>query len=404
MIEEFFKISFKSIKNKGLRSWLTVFGIVIGIAAIVALISLGQGLKDAIDSQFSILGSNLIYIQPGSSIMSSMSGGTSKLTDHDIRLVKGVAGVDLAAGMLAKNAKIKYRDQIVYANAMGIDPGDAQDILLDGTGIKIEKGNKFKPTDTYKVGITYNYWSGKAFDQPVKMGDKISINDKTFEVSALISRIGNPDDDSALYIPLETAQDLFGVKDDYMVIMVRGKSNYDVQEVANKIKVKMRRDRSEKVGEESFNVYTMQDIQSSVGVILDAVQAIVIGIACISLVVGGVGIMNSMYTSVLERTREIGVMKAIGARNSAITQMFLIESGIIGMIGGILGCLLGAAMSKTVEFIAVQALDATVIQASLSPELIIGSILFSFIVGCISGVMPARQAASLNPVDALRYE
>lgn len=404
MIDEFFKISFKSIKNKGLRSWLTVFGIVIGIAAIVSLISLGQGLKDAIDSQFSILGSNLAYVQAGSSMM-SMGMGSSKLTDHDIRLIKGIAGVDLAAGMIAKSAKIKYRDEVGYATVIGIDAGDAQDILLDGTGIKIEEGQeKFKPTDTYKAAVTYNYWAGKAFDRPVRIGDKISVNDKTFEVSSFISRIGNPDDDSSVYIPLETAKELFGVKDDYMVIMVRGKSNYDIQDVAEKIKNKMRRDRSEKVGEESFNVYTLQDIQSSVGAILDTVQAVVIAIACISLVVGGVGIMNSMYTSVLERTREIGVMKAIGARNSAIAQMFLIESGIIGMVGGILGCLIGALMSKTVEYLALQALDATIIQASLSPALIIGSIMFSFIVGCISGVAPAIQASKLNPVEALRYE
>jgi putative ABC transport system permease protein len=404
MIDEFFRISFKSIKNKGLRSWLTVFGIVIGIAAIVSLISLGQGLKDAINQQFSILGPNLIYVQPGGSFGPMSSGGTSKLTDHDIRVVKSVAGVELAAGMIAKNAKIKFRDEIVYATTIGIDSGDAQDILLDGTGIKIEKGSKFKDTDTWKAAVTYDYWNGKVFDQPVKIGDKISVNDKVFEVTAFIGRIGNPDDDSTIYMPLESAQELFGVKDDYMVLMVRTKDNYDTKVVAEKIKEKMRRDRSEKKGEESFNIYTLEDIRSSVGIILDAVQAIVIGIACISLVVGGVGIMNSMYTSVLERTREIGVMKAIGARNSAITQMFLIESGIIGMIGGILGCLLGAAMSKTVEYIAVQALDATIIQAALGPELIIGSILFSFIVGCVSGVLPARQAASLNPVEALRYE
>lgn len=405
MIEEFFRISFKNIRNKGLRSWLTVLGIVIGIAAIVSLISLGQGLKDAIDAQFSILGSNLVYVQAGGSMMSAFSGGTSKLTDHDIKLIKGVAGVDLAAGMIAKNAKIKFRDEVIYATVVGIDSGDAQDILLDGTGIKIEAGQeRFKPTDTYKAAVTYNYWAGKAFNRPVKVGDKISVNDKIFEVSSFISRIGNPDDDSTVYIPLETAQELFGVKDDYMVIIVRGKENYDVVDVAERIRDKMRRDRGEKKGEESFNVYTLQDVQKSVGLILDVVQAVVLAIACISLVVGGVGIMNSMYTSVLERTREIGVMKAIGATNSAIAQMFLIESGVIGMIGGILGCLLGVALSKAVEYFAVEALDAMIIKASITPELVVGSILFSFIVGCVSGVAPAMQASKLNPVDALRYE
>jgi putative ABC transport system permease protein len=111
-----------------------------------------------------------------------------------------------------------------------------------------------------------------------------------------------------------------------------------------------------------------------------------------------------MYTSVLERTREIGVMKAIGARNSNITTMFVMESGIIGLIGGSIGCLVGAALSKGVEYVAVSQLDSTLIQASLTPQLILGALSFSFIVGILSGFLPAKQASELNPVEALRYE
>ncbi|MFZ2455227.1 MAG: ABC transporter permease [Candidatus Altiarchaeia archaeon] len=401
MIEDLLKISLKSIKNKGIRSWLTVIGIVIGIAAIVSLISLGEGLQNAIDQQFAILGSNLILV-----MASGMGGGSSKLTDHDIDLIKSVKGVDLAAGLSAKSAKIKYRDQVYYAYVSGLAPGDAQDILLEGTGIKIEKGQKkFKAGESGKAAIGYEYYgTDNIFDTPLKIGDKITINDRRFTVASFISRIGNPSDDTNIYIIEDDYRSLFSVKDDYMEIMVRVRDDYEPKDVAEKIKEKIRRDRSEKKGEESVTVITMDQIMSAVGTILDAVQAIVVGIALISLVVGGVNIMNTMYTSVLERTREIGVMKAIGARNSTITTMFIIESGIIGLIGGSLGCLLGAAMSKGVEYVALTQLDSTMIQASITPQLIIGALSFSFIVGVLSGFLPAKQASELNPVEALRYE
>jgi putative ABC transport system permease protein len=404
MIEDFLKISLKSIKSKGVRSWLTVIGIVIGIAAIVSLISLGEGLQNAINQQFAILGPNLVFIMPGGGF--GPGGGSSKLTDHDIRLIKAVKGVDLVGGMTVKVAKIKFRDQVVYATVSGIDAGDAQDILLEGTGVKIEQGQKrFKPGETGKAAVGYEYWgTTNAFDQPLKIGDKITINDRRFTVASFISRIGNPSDDSNIYIIAADAESLFNVKDDYMEIMVRIRDGYTAKDVADRIKEKMRRDRGEKKGEESFMVITLDQIKSSVGTILDAVQAIVVGIALISLVVGGVNIMNTMYTSVLERTREIGVMKAIGARNSNITTMFVMESGIIGLIGGSLGCLVGALLSKAVEYIAVSQLDSTLIQASLTPQLILGALSFSVIVGVISGFLPAKQASELNPVEALRYE
>jgi len=403
MIEDLLNISLKSIMNKGIRSWLTVIGIVIGIAAIVSLISLGEGLQAAINQQFAILGPNLVFLMPGG--MFGPGGGASKLTDHDIQLIKSVKGVDLAGGFIAKTVKVKFRDKVVYSGCAGIDTGETQDLLLEGTGIKIEKGQpKFKPGDTGKVAIGYEYWSGNAFDQPVRIGDKIYINDRKFTVSSFISRIGNPDDDSNLYITQNDAQDLFGVKDDYMEVLVRVQDGYETKKVADKIKEKMRRDRGEKEGEESFMVMTLDQVKDTVGTILNAVQAVVVGIALISLIVGGVGIMNTMYTSVLERTREIGVMKAIGARNSNIVVMFMMESGIIGFIGGVLGCLVGAALSKTVEYIAITQVDSALIQASLSPELISGALAFSFLVGVASGFLPAKQASELNPVDALRYE
>ncbi len=404
MIADFFTISMRDIWCKGIRSWLTMIGIFMGIAAIVSLMSLGEGLQNAMDEQFELLGYNIIYVMPGSSLV-SMGTGTAKLDDYDLKIIKKIRGVELAGGLITKLAKVKFKDETAYILVSGVDPGSTQEILFDGTGIEILKGQKkFSESDRYKAFVGYELWAGNVFDKPVGVGDRITVNDKRFHVVGEISRIGNSQDDLSVYIPQETIKDIFGVEDDYMMIMARAKPSYDPEDVAEDIKKALRKDRGLDEGDEDFQVQTMKQMKDSVGIVLDGVQAVVIGIAFISLFVGGLGIMNTMYTSVLEKTQEIGVMKAVGAKNSDILTLFMIESGTIGLVGGVIGCLIGAGLSKTVEYIAVVELDQTLIKASITPELILGALAFSFIVGCISGVLPARQASQLKPVDALRYE
>lgn len=403
MIGDYFKFAIGNIRQKGIRSWLTMIGIFIGIAAIVSLISLGQGMQAAINEQFELLGFNTIYVYSGGAL--TFGAGPSKLTDHDLKLIRKVHGVSLAGGMNTKIAKLKYRDKTIYSYIIGIPVDETQDILLEGTGIEVVRGQKwFKPTDTYKCAVGYEHWIGNTFDQPVEIGDKVYINDRKFDVNAFISRVGNPQDDSQVYMPFKTFQELFGVGDEYVAIMVRTKDGFETSKVAEDIRKNMRRDRGLEEGEEDFTVMTLEQMKESAGVVLDAVQAVLVGIALISLFVGGIGIMNTMYTSVLERTREIGVMKAIGARNKDILYLFLFESGIIGMAGGAIGVIIGATLGKTVEYVAEKELGTVLLKANISIELVIGALTFSFLVGCISGVLPAWQASKLNPVDALRYE
>ncbi len=402
MWDDFFRLSVRSITRRGMRSWLTMMGIFIGIAAIVSLISLGEGLQSAINEQFELLGTNIIYVMPGG--VFSPGGSASKLTDHELDIVKGIRGVEKAGGMITSYSRVEFKGETEFGWVSGLDP-DLEDLFLDGTGVEIVKGQKkFKPSDTYKAAIGYRYWTGDIFEKPVDVGNTIEIDDKRFDVVALVSEIGNPEDDKNIYIPTETAKNLFGVEDDYIVIMAKTKPNYEPDDVAEEIEEDLRKDRGLDVGEEDFQVMTLNQMKDSVGIVLDAVQAVLIGIAAISLFVGGVGIMNTMYTSVLERTQEIGLMKAIGARNQDVLYLFMFESGIIGSVGGVVGCLIGTGLAKAVEIVAAAQLGTGLIQAQITPELCIGAVAFSFIVGCVSGVLPARQASQLRPVDALRYE
>ncbi len=151
-------------------------------------------------------------------------------------------------------------------------------------------------------------------------------------------------------------------------------------------------------------VQTFEQVMKSFQTIFGMVQAVVIGIVAISLLVGGIGITNTMYTSVLERTRDIGIMKAVGARNSDILKLFMIESGMLGLVGGAVGIMIGVGLSKAVEITISKLYNFVYLKASFPWYLILGALAFSFLVGSISGVMPARQAAKMKPVDALRYE
>ena len=157
-------------------------------------------------------------------------------------------------------------------------------------------------------------------------------------------------------------------------------------------------------GTKDFSVQTVEQIRESIDRVLSLIQGIMIGVAALSLLVGGVGIMNTMYTSVIEKTREIGIMKAVGARNSHVMSIFLIESGLMGAIGGLIGITLGIFLGKIAEFGIGQMTGLTILEIAITPELIIGAMSFSFGIGALSGTLPARRAAKLKPVDALRYE
>ena len=401
MIWDYFRFAYKSIKKRQLRSYLTMIGIFIGIAAVVALVSLGQGLQGVVEEQFEMAGGDKIIITPGkgAAMMGGMLG-TERLDDHDLDVIRKVRGIDRAGGFVTKIARIEFKKEIKYIFVIGM----SEDMgLKDFGGIGIDYGRDLRDTDTYKAMIGNAVYHGNFFDKPVKIRNKIKIEDKEFEVVGVVERIGNPQDDSQFYIPLEISQELFD-EEGYAMVVAKVEKGFDAGLVAEEVEEKLRKDRDLKKGDEDFSIQTYQQVMQTFGNILNAVQAIVIGIAAISLLVGGIGIMNTMYMSVLERTREIGVMKAIGAKNSHIARIFLIESGAYGLIGGVVGITIGLGLAKTTQLIVNQAFEFLMFETHISIFLIAWALLFSFAVGALSGIAPAYQASKLKPVDALRYE
>lgn len=405
MKKDYFILAFGNLKHRGLRSWLTILGIFIGIAAVVALISLGQGLENGIEKQFESLGKDKIIIEPkGMGPPGSSTSESLILTSEDLELIENVNGVDWVMGYLVKTGQARFKGESAIGFGIGVNP-DEFERSLNLQGVGITDGRILKEGDKFKVILGYDHSvDRKIWGRGIGIGEKIEIEGEEFKVAGIIEKIGNPFDDGALYVPKETLKEILNIGDEESQIVAKVIDGGDINEVAEKIKTELRKFRDEEKGQETFSILTSEQLLNSFKDILGIVQAVLVGIAIISLFVGGIGIMNTMYTSVLERTKEIGIMKAVGAKNSDILYIFLIESGCLGLVGGIIGIILGAGLAKGVEYVAINLLGTNLLQASIDIALIFGALIFSFLVGTLSGVFPAMRAAKLKPVDALRYE
>jgi putative ABC transport system permease protein len=403
MIKDYSRLAIKNLRKRKLRSWLTIIGIVISISVIFTLISLSLGLREAINEQFKILGTDKLFINPKGTSGAPGSSGAVEFTTTDVDVVEKVQGVKALSYATIGNAEIDFGKQKKYFNVFGL-PLDKIQLYIDSASIKMDEGNVISTGETGKVMLGYDYKYSHIFDNPIKTGDKIKINGKEFKVIGIAESIGNPSDDKNIYMSEDEFKILFnsGERVDSIIVQVDNEKN--IQQISDSINKKLIKSRGLTEKTKDFYILTPEELLSSFDTILNIITVFLVGIAAISLLVGGIGIMNTMYTSVLERTKEIGTMKAVGAKNSDILWIFLFESGLIGFIGGVMGVLLGYGISKTVEIIAITTLNTTLLRAAVPFYLIFGCLGFAFLMGALSGTIPALMASKLKPVDALRYE
>jgi len=402
-IKEYFKIAFRSLRTRRLRSWLTIIGVVIGIFLIVSLMSLSEGIKVAIMQQLKMMGKDLIMIFPGEMTdIATMMGGGLELTEDDMNAIKKAEGVETMVPLNYKAEAIRHGGRVKTILINGVSWEDGIDILKNDFGWSVKEGD-------WPVIGKKEILVGSAVPTDIfpgmMVGDEAVINGKKFIVSGILKSLGNKQDDSTVTVDLDIFKDITGERKGAKFILARVKNGYEVDEVVENIKSNLleTRKRVRGLDSPSFSVLSSEKVMDIVASILGMIQIAIFGFASIAIIVGGVGIMNTMYTSVRERTKEIGIMKAIGAKNSAINTIFLIESGIFGAVGGLGGIFLGFAFAKTIELY-FQVHPLFYLKASVTPQLFLFSLLFSFLIGCISGFLPARSASKLRPVDALRYE
>lgn len=404
MKSEYFKIAIKNLSKRKLRSWLTMLGIFISIATIFTLISLSLGLQEAVKEQFEMLGTDKFFIMPKAMMSGGTASGNYMLTEKDVSFIEKKGGIERITYYTMGNVKVEFKEEIKYLVAIGTPPEDIK-IFSEAGSWKVKEG-KF-PEDKDKTGVFLGSDFNKEkiiFEKAINVGNKIKINGEEFKVVGIAEPIGNPSDDSSIVLPIESFRKTMNISERVDVILIQVREGENVTEVSKEIEKDLRKYRGLTEKTQDFTVSTPEELLESFQIILKIITAFLVSIAGISLVVGAVGIANTMYTSVIERTREIGVMKAIGAKNSDISQIFLIESGLLGLVGGIIGVILGYFISKIVEIVAVNQLNTNLLQVAAPWYLVIGCLFFGFAIGALSGVFPAIQASKTNIVDALRYE
>lgn len=404
MTREHFKIALRNLKSRSLRSWLTVLGIIIGIFLVFSLLSLSEGLKESVMRELRMMGGDMVIIFPGdaSDMITTMIGGLT-LKDRDIEAIKRAEGVETVLEMPYEAASVRHLQKTETLLLYGVSFDEGIPILRDDMGWEVVEGNLPRPGR--KEVMVGNLVPRDIFPE-MMAGDSINIKGREFTVSGVLRSLGSRQDDLSVALDLSDFRDVTGKREGTPMAIAKIKPGYDVTTVVENIKINLESSAMRRRDEDksSFTVMSSETVTDMVENIMGTIQLAIFAFASIAILVGGIGIMNTMYTSVRERTKEIGILKAVGAKRSDITSIFLFESGIIGLVGGIGGVFFGALLSIFIEIYFSEVHPVFYLEAHISLWLIFFSIAFSFLIGCLSGFFPAKKAAGYNPVDALRYE
>lgn len=404
MLKDYFSLALKNLKKRGLRSYLTLLGIFIGIVAVVALIGLGNGLKLAITSQFGVSSTEVISVQAGglSGYGPPGTGVVNPLTRDDVEAIKNLNTVETALSRNIESLRVEYNNKLMIGYATNILSGSDRKLIYEILDLETEQGRLLEDGDSNKVVIGHAYsLENNVFNKVITVGQKIDIEGRSFEVKGILKKEGSFIFDNIFLLNDDELNSINDHGDAVDIIAVKVKSKDLMGKAKEEIEDLLRKRRDVKEGEEDFEVSTPQASLATVNQILTGVQIFIVMIALISIIVGAIGIVNTMTTSVLERRKEIGTMKAIGAKNSDIFYLFFIEAGLLGLIGGLLGVIVG----ELISYLGTSAINSF-LGSEMKPEinfiLIAAALLGSFILGSLSGIVPALKAAKENPVEALR--
>ncbi|MCL2680068.1 MAG: ABC transporter permease [Coriobacteriia bacterium] len=397
---ESFRIALKALAaNKG-RTFLTMLGVIIGVMSVILLVSIGTGVSDEITGQLEGFGTNLIYVVPGNYEEMLTGGGVMAMparqfNNDDVEaVVARVSDLGLVSPMVEGSGRFSMGANSMFGQVTGVDGN------IDGVfDISLQDGRAFNNSDVLaasRVAVIGAEIERQLFATREAVGEEIMVNDQRFRVVGILEEQGGGamagSLDTAVFMPFTAAQRLFGTQDIHMMA-VKAHNADDIGQTQSRIRQALQ----PRIGSDGFSVFTQDQMLNVMGVMMGVLTTMLAGLASISLLVGGIGIMNIMLVSVSERTREIGIRKAIGARTYDIMSQFVIESVLLSVLGGILGIVCGALGSWLIA-------ATTTIPSSVSSWSVALAFFFSLAVGVFFGVYPAWKASNLDPIDALRYE
>lgn len=405
MFKDHVKLAVKNLRHRMSRSLLTLLGIAIGIMAIISLMGLGEGMQQAVTGELSSL-SDVIIVSSGGGFISSFGGGGGSssgeyFTERDISDIERIQGIQEVTTQLSGTAYAEYNGKTTVVSLTGMDP---LVIKLQYADTNREAGDFLQEGDQNKIMIGYTI-AHETFDADITVGGRIKINGEKFFVTGIFAKqgMGGVSSDSLILMNLRDFKSLTG-QSNISIIYVRVENVNDAESIASQIEDAV----NENHGRKDFaTATTMTSILETVQSIIGILQLVLVAIASIALVVASIGIMNTMLTSVMERTREIGIMKAIGATNKDIMSIFIIEGMLVSSIGGIIGIILGVFGSQALTVILNNFMTMGG-SSSLTPVITVMSVVLavtvSLIVGVLSSLYPAWKAARMSPIEAVRYE
>jgi putative ABC transport system permease protein len=415
--QAYFKIALNFLAHSKVRSWLTIIGIVLGVSAMVAIISMGEGMQQSVQSRLSGLGADMITISSGGGRAAegfarfegggpggfpgggSTSSEQNNLTSKDVQVLKSITGVKYVEGIISGRGDMYYLGETSSVSVQGVDPQVWQYM----TTATLSSGRLLGPTD-YNSIVIGSRVAATMFKQPVGVNRMVTIEGSAFKVVGVLAS-GN--DDSGVYMPLDAARNTVPDirQEGFDSIQAKVDDAAQAAAIASLADGRLLLSRFETNRTKDFQVTSQQSMQERMASVTQTMTLFLGAIAAVSLLVGAVGIANTMFTSVLEKTKEIGIMKAIGARNRDIMAIFVLNSALVGIVGGILGIALGALVSALLPTVGLRLMGgAGEMATAITPSLLIYALVFSTLIGVIAGLVPAYQASKLKPVDALRYE
>ena len=403
MYKESFLMAWASLIANKMRSILTMLGIIIGVAAVIALVSIGNGVKQDIQNSISSLGSNLLMVMPGAPRTPGVrpsQGSMKSLKVSDYQAISKLDGVKAASPYTANSYVSIYQSKNWTTTVSGVS-SNFQDVnnwtMSEGRFISSKNVENRERVAVVGQTVVKNLFAG---DDPV--GKEIRVKNIPFRVIGVLNSKGNGtmgnDQDDVIFIPYTTAMERVEGVDYLRMVYVVASDDDGIDRLQSDIENLLRvRHGIKDTNLDDFNIQNMKSIMETMEQTTGTLTLFLGAVAAISLVVGGIGIMNIMLVSVTERTREIGIRKALGATYFVIVTQFLIEAVVISLMGGLIGIALGIGASKLIGL-------ASGMSTVISVPTIILSFAFSMAIGLVFGIYPARKAAKLNPIDALHYE
>ena len=403
MYKESFLMAWASLIANKMRSILTMLGIIIGVAAVIALVSIGNGVKQDIQNSISSLGSNLLMVMPGAPRTPGVrpsQGSMKSLKVSDYQAISKLDGVKAASPYTANSYVTIYQSKNWTTTVSGVS-SNFQDVnnwtMAEGRFISSKNVENRERVAVVGQTVVKNLFAG---EDPV--GKEIRVKNIPFRVIGVLNSKGNGtmgnDQDDTIFIPYTTAMERVEGVDYLRMVYVVASDDNSIDRLQSDIENLLRVRHSIKdTNLDDFNIQNMKSIMETMEQTTGTLTLFLGAVAAISLVVGGIGIMNIMLVSVTERTREIGIRKALGATYFVIVTQFLIEAVVISLMGGLIGIALGIGASKLIGL-------ASGMSTVISVPTIVLSFAFSMAIGLVFGIYPARKAAKLNPIDALHYE